>query len=268
MPTLANFRALLFDVDLTLTNSQREISPQLAERLKELAARQLHVGVCTGRTYVALHDTILPYFPPEALHITAGGSQVVNGRGQIIWQAVLRRETCQELHQLGQQYRQMYYIPTMKSGYGSPSFIAKYQGLHNLIPPLKPVDQLTEWTPPCMVFVNISPKFRHILEQRTDITLKVSTSSTNFVSVDITAQGVTKATGIKEWCKALQIQPNEVIGIGDSDNDVEFLQTVGYAVGMGNSTPQIQALVDHLIGSTDQDGLAVYLDALLKGQPV
>jgi Cof subfamily protein (haloacid dehalogenase superfamily) len=268
MPSLNDFRALLFDVDLTLTNSKREVSGQLVERLKELAQRNLQIGVCTGRTYVALKETIFPYFPSEALHITAGGSQVVNGQGQIIWQSLLSEKTCHELNTLGQEHHQMYYIPTMESGYGTQTFLDKYQGLHNLIPPLKLLDELTEWTPPCMVFVNVSPEFLDILQQRTDITLKVSTSSLNFVSVDVTAKGVTKATGITEWGKAVGIEPSQVIGVGDSDNDVEFLDMVGYAVGMGNSTPQIKALADRVIGSTDEEGLAVYLDALLKGQLV
>jgi len=266
--TLQDFSGILFDVDMTLTNTQRKLSPRLIKALKELSNMRLHLGVCTGRAFVALRETVLPFFPQAALHVTAGGGQVVTSQGKVIWEKLLPEQTCRELHQLGEQYQQMYYIPTMSYGYGSPSFIEKYQGLHTLIPPLKPVAELTKWTAPFLVFINISAEFLKLLQQRQDITIKTSVSTTNFVSFDITPHQITKASGISQWCKTLDITPDQVIGVGDSDNDLEFLDLIGYGVGMGNSTAAVRSRVDRVIGNTDDDGLAVYLETLLKGSPV
>ena len=56
-------------------------------------------------------------------------------------------------------------------------------------------------------------------------------------NADITAKDVNKATGVKKLANLLGLQLNEMIGVGDSENDDEFLQTVGYSVAMGNATP-------------------------------
>lgn len=265
MPKLNDFAGILFDVDMTLTNSRREVAPNIVELFQACRERGLRLGSCTGRAFVALKKTILPLFPDESLHVTSGGSQVITQDGQVNWQSKLPENTCYELHKLGEQYGQMYYLPTLEYGYASPSFIKQYEGLHNLVPPLRPISELKEWTATFMVFVNITEEFQKILEQRTDVTLRVSVSTQNFTSIDVTPKGVNKATGLLHWCDHYQLDPSQVIGIGDSDNDLEFLDVVGFAVGMGNSTQEVLKRVDRVIDHTDQNGLAVYLERILKG---
>lgn len=268
MAILSDFAGILFDVDMTLTNSKREVTPDLSQALKELTAAGYMVGTCTGRAYVALKQPIMPLFPPEAAHITSGGSQVITTRGQIIWQALLPKDTCLELHRLGQQYNQMYYLPTLEHGYASQPFIQRYQGLHTLIPPLRPIEELQRWEASYMVFVNISPEFQSILSQRDDVTYKTSISTQQYISVDVTPKGIDKSSGVAEWCKHHDISPQQVIGVGDSNNDLEFLECVGFAVAMGNSTPEILKRAHRVIDHTDQNGLAVYLQQILKGSPL
>jgi Cof subfamily protein (haloacid dehalogenase superfamily) len=262
---LSDYAGILFDVDMTLTNSAREVTLELADTLKKLTEAGYTLGTCTGRAYIALKQPILPLFAPNAAHITAGGSQVITTDGQVIWQTLLPEQTCFKLHQLGQQYNQMYYLPTLEHAYASKSFIERYQGLHSLIPPLRPIEELGTWQASYMVFVNISPEFQSILEQLDDVTYKTSISTQRYVSVDVTPKGVNKATGVLEWCKYHGVTPEQVIGIGDSDNDLEFLNCVGFSVAMGNSTSAILKRAKRVIDHTDQNGLAVYLQQLLKG---
>ena len=265
MPKLNDFAGILFDVDMTLTNSRREVSPKISDLLQACRERGLKLGTCTGRAFVALKKTILPLFPDGSMHITSGGSQVITQDGQVNWQAVLPEKTCYELHKLGEQYSQMYYLPTLEYGYGSPKFIEKYEGLHNLVPPLRPITELQQWDATFMVFVNITAEFQKILEQRDDVTFRLSVSTQNFTSIDVTPKGVNKSTGLLQWCKHYSLDPSRVIGVGDSDNDLEFLDIVGFAVGMGNSTKDVLKRVDRVIDHTNQNGLAVYLERILKG---
>lgn len=268
MAILSDYAGILFDVDMTLTNSAREVTPELVDTLKKLTEAGYTLGTCTGRAYIALKQPVMPLFAPNAAHITAGGSQVITTEGRVIWQTLLPEQTCFELHQLGQQYDQMYYLPTLEHGYASKSFIERYQGLHSLIPPLRPIEELDTWEATYMVFVNISPEFQPLLEQRKDVTFKKSVSTQQYVSVDVTPKGVDKSTGVLEWCKHHDIAPEQIIGVGDSDNDIEFLDYVGFPVAMGNSTAAALKRAQRVIDHTDQNGLAVYLQQLLKGSPL
>lgn len=268
MSTLDAFSAILFDVDMTLTTSQRVVSPATQTALQQLAQRGIALGVCTGRTFVSLIKPVLPYFPGGSYHIVAGGSQIVSKEGEVQWQQLLPVETVKEIIALADETNEMYYLANTKQGYGNQRFIDTYQNLHSLIPPLEHLSTLTDWQIPAMVCVNVSSTFLNKLQQRDDVTLKTSVSTGNFVSLDITPKGVTKENGVKEWCKLMDIPTHKVIGVGDSDNDLEFLNAVGYSIAMGNSTEHIKKTAHKTIGETDQDGLAVYLDSLLKGATV
>ncbi len=265
MAVLADFSAILFDVDMTLTNSQREVSSATQTALATLAERGVKIGTCTGRTYVSLQKPILPFFPANSSHIVAGGAQIITKEGEVLWQRLLDENTVKEVVALADQMGEMYYLANTQQGYGNQRFIETYENLHSLIPPLRLISELQDWQIPAIVCVNVSDAFQQKLQERTDITLKTSVSTGNFVSLDITAKGVTKETGVREWCRLQNLEAHQVIGIGDSDNDVEFLQSVGYAVAMGNATEQIKKLAHKTINETDNDGVAVYLDGLLKG---
>lgn len=253
---------------MTITNSQREVCPSLQLALQRVAEKGLKLGVCTGRTYVSLVKPILPFFPDNSFHIVAGGSQIMSKEGEVQWQQLLPEQTVKEILAMADLTGETYYLANTKQGYANQSFIERYENLHSLIPPLKLITELTDWQIPAIVCVNVSDAFLAELNKRTDITLKTSISTGNFVSLDITPKGVTKANGVKEWCKLHQLEPHQVIGVGDSDNDVEFLKSVGFAVAMGNSTNQIKSIAHKTIGSTDDEGLAIYLDSLVKGAVV
>jgi Cof subfamily protein (haloacid dehalogenase superfamily) len=268
MAKLSDFSAVLLDVDMTLTNSQREVSEQLKSTLRLMSAQGMKVGVCTGRTYVSLVRPILPVFPDGSTHIVAGGSQIITKEGNVQWQHLLPENTVKEIVALADQTGEMYYLANTKQGYGNQRFIETYENLHSLIPPLKLITELRDWQIPAIVCVNVSQAFFTELQKRTDITMKTSVSTGNFVSLDITPKGVTKEVGVREWCRLHNLDTHQVIGVGDSDNDVEFLKTVGVAIAMGNSTEQIKSVAHKTIGHTDDNGLAVYLDGLVKGAEV
>ena len=49
----------------------------------------------------------------------------------------------------------------------------------------------------------------------------------------------TKGTGIRQLGELLQIPMEQVLAIGDNDNDVPMLETVGYPYIMENTAPHL-----------------------------
>lgn len=79
---------------------------------------------------------------------------------------------------------------------------------------------------------------------------------------DITPAGVTKATGVDVWAKLQGYSLEEITGFGDSENDFEFLKAVGTSVALGNAIDELKHHSDVVIGHTNDEGLAMYLEAL------
>lgn len=76
----------------------------------------------------------------------------------------------------------------------------------------------------------------------------------------ITKKGATKESAIKMICDKCGINLSNVIAFGDDHADIEMLKLAGLGVAMGNAIKEVKAAADIVIGSNDEDGIAVYLE--------
>lgn len=74
-------------------------------------------------------------------------------------------------------------------------------------------------------------------------------------AVDILRQEGSKARGIGHAIGKLGIDMKDVMAFGDSFNDVEMMQAVGFGVAMGNGEESVKALADYVCPSVDEDGV-------------
>ncbi len=81
--------------------------------------------------------------------------------------------------------------------------------------------------------------------------------------VEMSARGVTKATGLASLAGRLGIAPADVLAFGDMPNDVTMLSWVGRAVVVANAHPAAREVADAVTLSNVDDGVADYLERLL-----
>lgn len=72
---------------------------------------------------------------------------------------------------------------------------------------------------------------------------------------EIVPKGTHKAFGIEKYCEYRGINPKDTIAVGDSANDIEMLETVGYGIAMGNATGHIRDIADYITDDIHNDGL-------------
>ena len=78
--------------------------------------------------------------------------------------------------------------------------------------------------------------------------------------VEISAAGVSKASGLAALAEQWGVAPDDVIAFGDMPNDLPMLAWAGRSVGMGNAHPEVLAAVDEVTVSNDDDGVARVLE--------
>ncbi|MGH3738962.1 MAG: HAD family hydrolase [Micromonosporaceae bacterium] len=88
------------------------------------------------------------------------------------------------------------------------------------------------------------------------------TSSSRAALVEISAIGVTKASGLAWYAERHGIDPSGVTAYGDMPNDVPMLSWAGRGVAMANAHPLALEVADEVTGSNDADGVAVHLESL------
>lgn len=60
--------------------------------------------------------------------------------------------------------------------------------------------------------------------------------------IEVTHQKSNKAEGLRALCQHLKINPQQVMAIGDSDNDREMFKFVGLPIAVANATKELKAL--------------------------
>jgi Cof subfamily protein (haloacid dehalogenase superfamily) len=80
--------------------------------------------------------------------------------------------------------------------------------------------------------------------------------------LEISAVGVSKASGLATVCAGLGVPAAEVVAFGDMPNDLPMLAWAGTGVAVANAHPEVLAAADEVTGSNDDDGVADYLNRL------
>ena len=92
-----------------------------------------------------------------------------------------------------------------------------------------------------------------------DMALEITYSS-NSGLIEISASGVTKASGLAWVCRELGVDPEKVVAFGDMPNDVPMLNWAGHGVAMANAHEDLLAVADEVTAPNSEDGVAQVLE--------
>ena len=74
--------------------------------------------------------------------------------------------------------------------------------------------------------------------------------------VDISPKGLTKLVGIRQIMEIHNIKDDEVLTMGDSDNDVTMISAFPHGVAMGNANERIKSLAKYMTKTNSENGVA------------
>ncbi|WP_370614734.1 HAD family hydrolase [Mumia sp. Pv 4-285] len=86
---------------------------------------------------------------------------------------------------------------------------------------------------------------------------------------EITAPGVTKASGLARWTAQAGFARERVWAVGDMPNDLPMLRWAGRSFAVANAHPDVLSTAHEVVPSNDEDGVAAILDriSLESGSP-
>ncbi len=94
---------------------------------------------------------------------------------------------------------------------------------------------------------------QHLFEEYTLVT-----SSPYYL--EILNKDASKGSAVKELADHLGIKQEEVMAIGDAENDLSMLKFAGVSVAMGNATPEVKAVAKYEVASNAEDGVKEALE--------
>ncbi len=85
-------------------------------------------------------------------------------------------------------------------------------------------------------------------------------------SVMILPAGVNKASGVEAALNALGLPYEQAVGVGDAENDIDFLAKCGLAVAVGNALPEVKDCAQITTRATYGAGVVELTESLIGGK--
>ena len=265
------YKLLALDMDGTLLNSEKKISPKTARAIYELNKRGVFVTLSTGRGIAEIADykDTLEFINYGIL--VSGGYIYDFANKKVIANHPLTEDLLLELVDAADEVKAMKHILTVNESLMSRADIEHIEDFHMEIYK----DMYERNTVDCEDFKKYIRensgkvmKFNmyHRSPEARQITLDkfknapITFSYAEETSLEASPKNISKASGLIELCEFLKIDISETVAVGDAPNDTEILQTAGFSVAMGNATPEIKKIADYITADNDNDGIVEVIE--------
>ncbi len=85
--------------------------------------------------------------------------------------------------------------------------------------------------------------------------------------VELLSPSCNKGAAVRLVAAHYGIAMDRVVAIGDSYNDLPFLEAAGFAIAMGSAPSELKALADAVVGDARHDGVAEAIDRYVLAAP-
>jgi hypothetical protein len=263
---------IALDIDGTLLNPQGEVTLETVEAIQEARGRGVRVVLATGRSAPEAVDYARRASCDNRAVILGGAAIAEMDQGRHLHRWDIDPESAAQVLETLRSQPIPYLVFAGEVNLLECQFEAffrkflPYEGFCNsavVVPDV--VAYLREKDLPLTkIHAHSAPaQFPLVLEQLGKIPSLTLTSSgpDNF---EIVAADADKGRALCLLGEGWNIRPEDMAAIGDSDNDLTMLRSVGWPVAMGNATEEVKAAGRMVTRGNDQDGVAYAIYQLLK----
>lgn len=258
------------DMDDTLLTSDLQVSPATLEAIKKAQTQGKIFIVATGRMYVSA-KLVTDRFGLDVPIVTYNGALVKGSRsGEVIFEKKMSLETAQAVldYTRAKGYYIQYYVGDDYLIEKHNEFSAYYGSVAGIAPKAVGTSLYTAKEPPYKLLLML-PK-EHFEEIWQDYArefagrLDVTSSKTGFL--ELMTPGVNKWESVKQVAATYGIAPDEIMCIGDSNNDLSMIANAGIGVAMGNAPDNVKAKAKMITADHNHDGVALAINMVLTPQ--
>jgi len=270
-----SYRLIALDLDGTLLNSRKEIPPEAAQAIRTVLAAGKTVVFDTGRAVCELEEQIA-LLPEVRYAVFASGAGLYDAREKKAFS--LRGIPAEQVKRILSVARTKDLMPQFVtadrdviqashmadlSHYHMDVYRPMYEQAMTLVPDIY---AFAESCREPFLKINL---YHAETEERIRTRAQLETPELELVyseisSLECSAAGVSKGSGLERLCSLLNIPMAETIAVGDADNDIPMLRSAGLGVAMGNAPDHVKTAADRIVSDLDRGGCAEAIMMLLE----
>lgn len=268
---LMDIKLIAIDLDGTLLHSDRTLSEENRLAVQAAKAAGVQVVLCTGRPLRSMHYLLdeIGLRDKGDIAITYNGGLIQKTEnGEIVSQITFNREECLDIYELGQFLEMPVNFIDLDYVYEPPYPVGAesvYMATNKNVPKnqaLQFVDIAMEELPdpftinkivmsrPTEELDAIIPKIPAAYHEKYNIY-----KSQPFI-LEVLPQNVDKGYSMRVLGEMLGLEKNQIMGIGDQENDLSLVENAGFGVAMGNAIEHVKESADYITKTNDENGVA------------
>lgn len=274
-------KVIIMDVDGTLTNSKKQITPKTKEMLIAAQNKGIKLVLASGRPVSGLIGLAkeLEMEKHHGLLVSFNGSKVVDCQTkEVLFNQTMRIEDAREVLEHMKNFK--VYPMIDKGNYlfvndvykGMITYqnekidIIQYEARGGNFK-LCEIEDLSSFVdfPLNKILTAGDPEYlnKHYQDMMEPFKERLNCMFTAPFYFEFTAKGIDKAKALDSVLKPMGFQQEEMVAFGDGDNDATMLSYAGIGVAMDNAQDSLKKIADKITLSNEEDGIAVMLETLL-----
>ncbi|BBB90881.1 MAG TPA: Cof-type HAD-IIB family hydrolase [Methylomusa anaerophila] len=272
------YKLVCIDVDGTLLNKKHKVTERTKETILKAHKLGIHIVISTGRMYTdaEYYSNLIGVKSP----VIASNGAFIKDNNKVIYKNILGESLSLELLEIFRKHGiKPYFSTPNKFYYGSiifkPFYIAtKLLGMRTNKLDMKYVFSWQQWQKllhkekdnivKCEIIYR-NPALVTKVRQELKNTKQLETVDSSKYSIEITRQGVSKGKAVAMLASLYDLKREEIITIGDSENDLSMIEYAGLGIAMGNALDIVKQKADYITSSNDNEGVANAINKFIFG---
>lgn len=258
------YKLVAIDMDGTLLRNDKSISDRTKNAIKKAKDKGVTVVVATGRPIEGVKKTLteLDMYTDKDYVLSYNGSLVQKTKSkEVISKVSLKGEDYHYLKKLGDELGVNTHAFCEKRGLITPKN-SKYTEVEAEINniDIKVID-INEVKKDDTIIKMMMIDEPEILEAAIEKLPKEVYEKYNVVRstpyfLEFLNKDVNKAVGVELLAKHLGIKQQEIITLGDADNDLHMIEYAGLGIAMGNAFESVKKIANYITDTNENDGVA------------
>ena len=259
-----SIKLVAIDIDGTLLNSKKEITPSVFEAIQDAKAAGVKIVITTGRPIAGVSKLL------KELHLMDPGDYVITFNGGLVQETATGKELIKDLldyedyldiESLANKLQIHSHVITKDGIYTSNRDIGRYtiheSQLVNMPLYYRTPEEVREKEFVKAMYIDepdiLDAAIAKIPKEFKDRFTMVKSAP---FYLEILGKTTNKGAAVLHLAERLGIQQEETMAIGDEENDRSMLEVVGHAVVMKNGNPALKKIATHITKSNDESGVA------------
>ena len=267
------YKLIATDLDGTLVTDDKNLTDRTIENVKKALKKNVKIMISSARAFYRLERYIdeLDLRRENQYTICFNGAMIVeNITGEVLYSKNLDKQEVNELISLGKQLNVpiMLYSKNAHCAEEIPEVIQKNKNSKGLNLKIENFNKLDFDKEENYIYkIVFMDKPERIIEIRNNLSKEIinqyEVTSSIPEYIEFVKKGIKKSEAIKFIMNKCKIEQEEVIAIGDGENDIEMLRFAGLGVALGNADNYVKENADYITTSNNDDGVGNVIEKFI-----